>query len=306
VVTTTLGVPVENAVVRASSTKTDTTDSEGYFAITGLTAGSYTLTATKTGLTIQPDVAFFTNPVAVSPNKQNINFTAPPGTPYFATMKAGSLDAGSNTGAVIIPVSDADTPVTSLTFTGTSSNTAIVPNASITFGTIGTTVRTVTVAAGASVSGPVDITLTATDPEGGTASYVYPVTVNAKPVLSNLTGKSATENTPLDIDLRTLVPPDMPLVYESVARTGRLIVAAEDRNFAGFVRQIEGDCTEHFPGLPAKGLGQKYVPGIAQCLALEEATVLTWEDVHRAAHEIVAERVAAGRPVEVAPRYFLV
>ncbi len=108
------------------------------------------------------------------------------------------------------------------------------------------------------------------------------------------------------IDLRTLVPPDMPLVYESVARTGRLIVAAEDRNFAGFVRQIEGDCTEHFPGLPAKGLGQKYVPGIAQCLALEEATVLTWEDVHRAAHEIVAERVAAGRPVEVAPRYFLV
>lgn len=108
------------------------------------------------------------------------------------------------------------------------------------------------------------------------------------------------------IDLRTLVPPDMPLVYESIERTGRLIVAAEDRNFAGFVRQIEGDCTEHFPGLPAKALGQKYVPGIAQCLALEEATVLTWEDVHREAHAIVGERVLAGKSVEVAPRYFLV
>lgn len=108
------------------------------------------------------------------------------------------------------------------------------------------------------------------------------------------------------IDLRTLVPPDMPLVYESVARTGRLLVAAEDRNFGGFVRQIEGDCTERFPGLPARGLGQKYVPGIAQCLALEEATVLTWEDVHHAAHEIVGERIAASRTVEVAPRYFLV
>ncbi len=209
VVTTTLGVPVENAVVRVSSTQSDTTDSEGYFAITGLAAGSYTVSATKTGLTIQPDTAFFSNPVAVGPNKQNINLVAPPGSPYFGTMKAGLLDAGSNTGAVIVPVSDADTPVTSLTLTGTSSNTALIPNSSITFGTLGTTVRTVTVAAGASASGPVDITITATDPEGGTASYVYPVTINAKPVLSNLTGKNATENTPLDIDLRTLVADDL-------------------------------------------------------------------------------------------------
>jgi 2-oxoisovalerate dehydrogenase E1 component len=108
------------------------------------------------------------------------------------------------------------------------------------------------------------------------------------------------------IDLRTLVPPDMPLVYESVARTGRLLVAAEDRSFAGFVREIEGSCTEHFPGLPAKALGQKYVPGIAQSLILEEATVLTWEDVHREAHAIVGERVLAGKSVEVAPRYFLI
>lgn len=232
VVTTTLGVPVENAVVRATSTQSDTTDSEGYFAITGLAAGSYTLTATKTGLTIQPDVAFFTNPVAVGPNKQNINFTAPPGSPYFATMKAGLLDAGSNTGAVIIPLSDADTPVTSLTLTGTSSNTAIIPNASITFGTVGTTVRTVTVAAGSAVSGPVNITLTATDPEGGTASYVYPVTVNSKPVLSNLTGKSATENTPLDIDLRTLAADDLTvddkIAFElSRARNGSVSLLAD-------------------------------------------------------------------------------
>ncbi len=234
VVTTTLGLPVENAVVRATSTQSDTTDSEGYFAITGLAAGSYTLTATKTGLTILPDVAFFTNPVAVGPNKQNINFTAPPGLPYFATMKAGSLDAGSNTGAVIIPLSDADTPVTSLTLTGTSSNTAIIPNASITFGTVGTTVRTVTVAAGSTVSGLVNITITATDPEGGTASYVYPVTVNSKPVLSNLTGKSATENTPLDIDLRTLVADDLTvddkIAFElSRSRNGSVSLLADGR-----------------------------------------------------------------------------
>jgi 2-oxoisovalerate dehydrogenase E1 component beta subunit len=42
------------------------------------------------------------------------------------------------------------------------------------------------------------------------------------------------------IDLRTLVPPDLDTVYESVSRTQRLVVAAEDRPFAGFVRSIQG------------------------------------------------------------------
>jgi 2-oxoisovalerate dehydrogenase E1 component len=110
------------------------------------------------------------------------------------------------------------------------------------------------------------------------------------------------------VDLRTLVPPDMETVSASIERTGRLLVAAEDRAFAGFARQIQGDAVERFPGLPARALGQKYVPGIAQSLVLEEATVLTWEDIHRAAREIIEVRggVAASRTVEVAPRYFLV
>jgi autotransporter-associated beta strand protein len=208
-VRTTAGALVEGVVVKADATHTDTTDSEGYYAITGLNAGSYTMTATKTGLSILPDAAYFTNPVTVGPSKLNMDFTAPPGSPYFATMKAGLLDQGSNTGAVILPVLDADTPITSLTLTGTSSNTAVIPDASITFGTVGTTVRTVTAAAASStVSGPVNITITATDPEGGTNSYVWPVTVNAKPV-NTVTTKTTPENTPIDIDLRTFVADDL-------------------------------------------------------------------------------------------------
>ena len=110
------------------------------------------------------------------------------------------------------------------------------------------------------------------------------------------------------IDLRTLVPPDMELVYESVARTGRLLVCAEDRTFAGFARQIQGDTSERFPGLPAMALGQKYVPGIAQNLSLEEAVIFTAEDVHRGAKAVLAQKggVAETRVVEVAPRYFLI
>ena len=67
-------------------------------------------------------------------------------------------------------------------------------------------------------------------------------------------------------------------VYASVERTGRLIVASEDRSFAGFVRAIQGHVVQRMPGTPTQALGQKNVPGIAQSLILEEAVVLTADD----------------------------
>jgi pyruvate/2-oxoglutarate/acetoin dehydrogenase E1 component len=89
------------------------------------------------------------------------------------------------------------------------------------------------------------------------------------------------------IDLRTLVPPDLDAVTESARRTGRLIVAAEDRAFAGFVRAIQGAVVEALPGVPAVALGQKNLPAIAQSLLLEEHQVLTAHQVEAAAREIV-------------------
>jgi len=89
------------------------------------------------------------------------------------------------------------------------------------------------------------------------------------------------------LDLRTLVPPDLESVYASVERTGRLVVAAEDRPFAGFVRSIQGHVVERFQGLPTRAVGQENVPGIAQALVLEEATVLDATDVVAAAHEVL-------------------
>jgi pyruvate/2-oxoglutarate/acetoin dehydrogenase E1 component len=93
------------------------------------------------------------------------------------------------------------------------------------------------------------------------------------------------------IDLRTLVPPDLNTVLESVDRTRRLVVAAEDRPFAGFVRSIQGAVVERIPGIPTRAVGQKNVPGVAQAHVLEEATILTAETVERAAHEVVEARV---------------
>lgn len=108
------------------------------------------------------------------------------------------------------------------------------------------------------------------------------------------------------IDLRTLVPPDMDLVFESVGRTGRLIVAAEDRPFGGFVRQIQGDVVQRLPGTPTRALGQKNVPGIAQSLVLEEATVLHAAHVTEAARELLETKVGGrGGFAFVPPRYFV-
>ena len=109
------------------------------------------------------------------------------------------------------------------------------------------------------------------------------------------------------IDLRTLVPPDLETIYESVGRTGRLVVAAEDRSFAGFVRSIQGAVVEQFPGVPTRALGQKNIPGIAQNLALEDATILTAEQIVTATSELMSTRSTATRAgwSWVPPRFFM-
>lgn len=109
------------------------------------------------------------------------------------------------------------------------------------------------------------------------------------------------------IDLRTLVPPDMDAVMASVRKTGRLVVAAEDRSFAGFVRSIQGQVVDELPGLPTRSVGQKNIPGIAQSLLLENATILTKDDVARSAREVLATRTggASGGWSYIPPRYFM-
>lgn len=108
------------------------------------------------------------------------------------------------------------------------------------------------------------------------------------------------------IDLRTLVPPDMDLVLQSVGKTGRLIVAAEDRPFGGYVRQIQGDVVQRLPGTPTRALGQKNVPGIAQSLVLEDATILNKGQISTAATELLETKIGGRGGVSfVPPRYFV-
>ena len=84
------------------------------------------------------------------------------------------------------------------------------------------------------------------------------------------------------------------------------MVAAEDRSFAGFVRSIQGAVVEKFPGMPTVGLGQKNIPGIAQSLILEDATILTQDNIVEGAKGVVSTKVSGESTFAwVPPRYFI-
>jgi hypothetical protein len=61
--------------------------------------------------------------------------------------------------------------------------------------------------------------------------------------------------------------------------------------------------------MPTRALGQKNVPGIAQSLILEHATVLTEDDITRTARELLATEVRGSAKGEgwswVPPRFFV-
>ncbi len=108
------------------------------------------------------------------------------------------------------------------------------------------------------------------------------------------------------IDLRTIVPPDMDLVKASIGKTGRLVVAAEDRDFAGFVRSIQGLAVEAFPGLPSRAVGQENLPAISQSLVLEDAVVLNEGRISKAVHEVMGERIVGRTETRMIPhRYWI-
>jgi hypothetical protein len=72
------------------------------------------------------------------------------------------------------------------------------------------------------------------------------------------------------------------------------------------VRQIQGEVVEALPGTPTRAIGQKLIPGIAQSLVLESATVLTAADIVNAVSEVRTETVQGnGGALWVAPRYFV-
>jgi hypothetical protein len=89
-----------------------------------------------------------------------------------------TINEDGNTGALAVTVGDTETPVNSLSLTGSSSDTTLIPNANVVTGGSGSA-RTVTVTPAANRSGSATITLTVVDSDLRTATANFTVTVNA-------------------------------------------------------------------------------------------------------------------------------
>ena len=103
--------------------------------------------------------------------------TSTPNTPPTIsdiTDKATAED--TPTGAIAFTVGDAETAAGSLTMSGTSSNTALVPNGNLVFGGSGAS-RTLTITPAANANGTTTITVTVTDEGGLTDTDTFELTV---------------------------------------------------------------------------------------------------------------------------------
>ena len=109
-----------------------------------------------------------------------VHISVPPATannvPTVGPTKGGTLSADGLSGTFNLGVFDFETPAGSLTLSATSSNTALVPNANLTFGGTGSS-RTLTVKAVAGKSGTAVITVKVTDATGANGNFTIVATV---------------------------------------------------------------------------------------------------------------------------------
>ena len=87
-------------------------------------------------------------------------------------------------------------------------------------------------------------------------------------------------------DLRTLVPYDREAILGSAKRTGKVLIAQNDRVFASFGRQIQGDLVEALPGVSVRVIGQLDTPAVGQARALEDAITLQVEGIVKAIEQM--------------------
>jgi len=138
-----------------------------------------------------------------------LTVTPPPEPPVISTIPNQTIDEDQNTGAIPFTVSDPDTPLGSLTLSGSSSNQSLVPNGSITFGGSAGN-RTVTVTPAHNATGTATITVTVSD---GTSNDSTPFTVTVQgvpdpPTITDIPNQTIAVNTNTGAIPFTIADPD--------------------------------------------------------------------------------------------------
>ncbi len=116
--------------------------------------------------------------------------------PTISAITDQSTAEGTPTGAIAFTVGDAETAPGSLTVSGSSSNTTLVPNTNIAFGGSGAG-RTITITPAAGESGTSTITVTVSDgTDDASTDFLLTVTAaNTPPTISAISDQSTAEST---------------------------------------------------------------------------------------------------------------
>jgi 2-oxoisovalerate dehydrogenase E1 component len=92
------------------------------------------------------------------------------------------------------------------------------------------------------------------------------------------------------IDLRSIVPLDIEHIFDSVRKTGRVLIAHEDLLFGGFgaeiAAQISDTCFQDLDA-PVKRVGMKYAAAVPHAPILEDAVLPQTEDIASALEELL-------------------
>ncbi len=116
--------------------------------------------------------------------------------PTISSIANQSTNQNTATSAIPFTVADVDTGAASLTLSGSSANTTLVPNANIVFGGSGAN-RTVTITPAAGQTGSAAITITAND---GAATAGTTFTLTVVPTAPTITNITATPASPTSAD----------------------------------------------------------------------------------------------------------
>lgn len=117
------------------------------------------------------------------------------GPPVIGGIASQNIPMNSNTGPIPVFIDSASYSPASLTLSGTSANTTLVPDANITFGGSGQN-RTVTATPATGQQGSTVISVVVTDAASQTATNSFTVTVGAPIFVTGVTDQNIPTNTP--------------------------------------------------------------------------------------------------------------
>jgi len=219
--------PQGNVVLTATSSNTGLVPNNNIFV--GASGNLRTMTlipaANQSGATIITVVVRDAGNNLSSTSTFTLTVTPGNDLPTISAIANQTIQEDETTAPIPYTVSDSETPVASLVFTKSSSNTQVIPTASVVLGGTGAN-RTVTVTGAPNQSGFSDVTITVIDANDGRASATFRVTVLEDidpPTISDLTDRTTPEGTPATLNFT---------VSDSETAASNLIVTASSGNTA--------------------------------------------------------------------------